>query len=85
MMNELLTRTAYHEAGHAIAAFESGVLLLSVTIEPDELSSGNMALAPSTPLARDVELDPANREAQGDKHRRLGEGERRTDPEGRVS
>ena len=41
-----LESTAYHEAGHAVAAYQVGQLIKSVTIIPDDDSSGSVSTGP---------------------------------------
>jgi hypothetical protein len=40
--NLAIQATAYHEAGHAVAAYRLGVSLRQVSIEPDESSAGHV-------------------------------------------
>jgi ATP-dependent Zn protease len=52
-----LTRTAYHEAGHAVAAFFEHLAIKSVTVVPDEGSFGKVKHYRTPSFRPDVNAD----------------------------
>jgi hypothetical protein len=55
MKNARDLSTAYHEAGHAIAAYRFGMRLREITIEPEQGSQGSITGEFTAGITRDIE------------------------------